>query len=541
MRFLRRLVPWLFITTALATVLFAPELSPERYTDLASLFSNELRRSGNHGYAVAVVKDGVVIYRDAFGTDGTGKRLSIDTPMYLGPTSEVLTGALLQTLIQRKELSLDDDLRIHLPWKESGFGIAGAATADATDLSQDPRPALTLRSVAAHEVELDRSLFKEFAPASLGLEAGDLDFGPDRFPELFRNQGHGASGPTRSRLAYRILGRAMEGATGQHFDMLLSERVLIPLGMHGTTANPDSLREIAVGSGPFFGIAFPYANRIPRVAAPADGIISTAADMGRFLSYLVAPPRNGGIGGLPPKAVPALYQPVSAGSSNGLGWRLAEHSGARLVFQGGSIQGFCSRATLWPERLSGIVIISAQGGVIQSNLVLPMLVAAAERIMFEGSAPRLFPFGRALLVLAGIALAYLSGLILQAVTAFSWVRVMRDRLEYSPSRALPWITVARTVGGIVMRVALLYLIVPAIAGRMAGMRLGLVDLFYADPGIASAFMATMMFGVARNTARLVWLFSSDLTVRLFPGRYRRGHAPVPPPSAPAAEGAARPS
>lgn len=524
MRFLRRLVPWLIIMAALAAVVFAPELSPERYTDLASLFSNELRRSGNHGYAVAVIRDGVVIYREAFGTDGMGKPLSIDTPMYLGPTSEILTGALLQALVQGNELSLDDDLRGYIPW-----------SGPEEELLRDPRPATTLRAVAAHEAPLDRRLFADLASANQGLEAGEID------PENLSGLLHTSASATRSRLAYRILGRAMEGATGQRFDMLLQERVLIPLSMHATTANPGSLREIAVGSGPFFNIAFPYANRIPTVAAPADGIISTAADMGRFLVYLVAPPRDGGIKGLPAKAVPALYQPVSPGAGNGLGWRIAEHGGVRLVFQGGSIQGFCSRATLWPERRSGIVVLSAQGGVIQSNFVLPMLTAAAERILIEGSAPRLFPFGRAMLVLAVIAAVYLAGLALQAATAFSWLRFMRDRIEFSRYRARAWITVVRTCAGIAVRIGLLYLIPAAIAGRWVGMRLTLRDLFYAEPGLTSAFMAAMMLGVARNAARLVWIFSSELTVRLFPGRYRVRRGAAEPVAEPVAEPAAEPT
>lgn len=516
MRFLKRLIPWAVIVAALLAVVYIPELGPERHTDLASLFSRERFRMRNLGYAVAVVRNGSVVYKEAFGTDGARKPLGTDTSMYLGPTSEVLTGALLHSMAVSGKLSLDDDVRSHLPWGglDASPEAAGTGAAPAADLPNDPRPAISIRDLAAHGVPLDPRHFADFISPSSGLEAGSLDAGS------FLRIRMATGAYPRSRLAYRIIGKTMENVSRQSFETLLSERILIPLGMHGTTSDPESLAAIATGSGQFFGVAFPYNTRLTPVIAPADGIISTASDMGVFLAYITAPPRSGGIPSLPSRSVSALYQPVIPGSEGALGWRIADRKGDRLVFQGGSIDGFSSRAILWPERNAAIVILSAQGGIVQSNFVLPLLTDAAEKIIFGGSAPRLFPIGRVLLLLAVSAGVYFAALVIQTLTAVSWMRRVRDSTALSASRFRPWFSVLRTVAGILARVASVLWILPALAGLAAGFRLSLRDIFYAEPGMAAAFVALILMGVVRNITRLAWIFSSDLEVTLFPRRYR---------------------
>ncbi|MDP2792266.1 MAG: serine hydrolase, partial [Rectinemataceae bacterium] len=115
MRWLRRLLPWIVIALALAVIIYLPDIGPERYTDLATMFRHERSRQANAGYSVSICRNGTIFYQESFGHDGSGQPLAKDTPMYLGPSSEILSGALLYSLTLQKSLSLGDDIRMYLP------------------------------------------------------------------------------------------------------------------------------------------------------------------------------------------------------------------------------------------------------------------------------------------------------------------------------------------------------------------------------------------------------------------------------------------
>ncbi|MDP2790590.1 MAG: serine hydrolase domain-containing protein, partial [Rectinemataceae bacterium] len=360
----------------------------------------------------------------------------------------------------------------------------------------DQGRAITLRQLASHSLNLSDQSLKNFGSRISGLEAGEFD------PEKYFSSRFQPGTAVRSRLAYRILGIAMENAAGMSFDELLQSQLLIPLEMHGTTARPDSLQGVATGSGLFFGLSFPYDSRVPYIAAPADGIVSTSEDITKFLSYITSPPKNG-IKSLPPSSVAGLYQPLLTGGDTGFGWRILTKEGNRLVFQGGSVEGFSSRMVIWPERNAAISILSAQGGFIQSNIVLPWLTSAAEKMLFTGSSPRLFPISR-ILFIVGISLAvYVISLLLQTATALSWTKTLRDRRETSRRNTFQNLVLVRTFAGIALRAAFL-ISAPFLISRLIGKPLLYHDLLAVEPGGSTFFIIAMLAGIMRNVARMLW-------------------------------------
>ncbi len=499
MRWFRKLIPWLVIAATVAAMIYLPDVDPERYTDFSSLFGTERRRQANAGFSVAVCKNGKIIYQGSFGKDGAGKPIARDSPMYLGPSSEILSGALLYSLILEGSLSLDDDIRKHLPGLDMSKprnlrDIVGIKESGA-ELEDKP---ITILQVASHAIDLSERDLSAFRSRISGIEAGELN------PEFFLLSRLSSEGVPRSRLAYRLLGTVMENAESQSFSKLLESRLLIPLGMHGTTADPDSLQGIATGSGLFFGLAFPYDSRVPIIAAPADGIVSTAEDIARFLSYITAPPGKG-IESLPPAQVAKLYQPLSSDGSAGFGWRVENSGSDRRVYQGGSVEGFSSRVVIWPERNAGIAILSAQGGIIQSNIVLPILSSAAESLLFTGSSPRLFAINRVLIILGISLLVYLVSLLFQTAISKSWAKNLLERRELGRGSLFHTLILARTVSGVAARAFLLFA-APLLVGIFLGMpRLGYHDLMTMEPGIYAAFIILASVGTMRNVARLVWL------------------------------------
>ncbi|HCO48722.1 MAG TPA: hypothetical protein DIT55_04605 [Spirochaetaceae bacterium] len=496
MRLFRKLIPWIVIALSLAVIIYLPDIGPERYTDFATMFRHERSRQANAGYSVAICRNGSVIYQESFGHDGSGQPLAKDTPMYLGPSSEILSGALLYSLALQKSLSLDDDIRMYLPElpvsKIRNIKIDPEAKAPPADQGE----AITLRQLASHSLNLSDQALKHFGSRISGLEAGEFD------PEKYLKSRFQPGTTVRSRLTYRILGIVMENAEGMSFDELLQSRLLIPMEMHGTTARPDSLQGVATGSGLFFGLSFPYDSTVPYIAAPADGIVSTSEDIAKFLSYITAPPKRG-IKTLPPSSVAGLYQPLLPGGDTGFGWRILTKEGDRLVFQGGSVEGFSSRMVIWPERNAAIAILSAQGGFVQSNIVLPLLTSAAEKMLFTGSSPRLFPISRILFIIGISLTVYVISLLLQTATALSWTKTLRDRRETSRRDTFQNLVLLRTFAGLALRAAFL-ISAPLLLGQLIGKPLVYHDLLAVEPGGSTLFIIAMLAGIMRNAARMLW-------------------------------------
>jgi CubicO group peptidase (beta-lactamase class C family) len=512
MRLFRKILPWIILLAAIAIVIYIPEMGPDKYTDFATLFRTERARQANAGFSVAVTRGGRTIYSESFGVDGLKQPLYNTTPMYLGPASEILSGALLYSLTLDNKMSLDSNINTYLPQfpvtsiRDLNAVTTVAPTQSSPTSSVPVRPqstAITVRQLAAHRVNFQdvinrNKILSRYDSRISGLEAGVLD------PELLIKSRIENNGTTRSRLAYRILASAMENAGHNNFDALLQDRLLVPLHMYSTTTQPSPLHSLTVGSGLFFGLAFPYDSRVPQVAAPADGIITTAEDISRFLAYITAPRPDQNLRYLPANTITGLYQPLFPNGDTGFGWRIQSVNGDRLIFQGGSIEGFSSRIVIWPERNASIVILSSQGGVIQSNIVLPLLTDAAERLLFKGSTPPIFPVGRALVIVAILSVAYLIKLCFQIATSFSWARALSDQRESSHSGLYARFSVGRTIFGVIVRILLIFFMPYAIA-RITGRTIAFHDLFTLEPSSASVFIAASILGILRNISRLTWV------------------------------------
>ena len=502
MRWFHRLIPYIFTLAAAAVIIYLPDLGPDRYTGYDDLFGHERLRQANSGFSVTIVKAGKLLYQKSFGTDGSRQALDNATPMYLGPSSEVISGALLSLLSSTGDIDLDKDIATYLPKPPSQVKALppprGNVEATAKHSSPPLEAGLTLRQLASYSTKIDQPAFREYRARTLGLEAGVLD------PELLIRSRFEKGRVPRSRLAYRILGSAMEAATGRSFDEILQSRLLIPLGMHGTTSRPDSLLGVAVGSGLFFGLSFPYESRVPSIAVPADGIVTTVGDIGKFLADMTAPPVvTSKMASVLKFSVDSLHVPLLFKGDTGFGWRIPGQAKRMTVYQGGSVEGFCSRIVLWPNDKAGMAILCSQGGAIQSNIVLPLLTQATENILFTGSSPKLLPLGR-ILALAGVAfLVYLLSLFFQTLTAFSWAKTLIDKRETGKGELYLDIILSRTILGLVGRVAVL-VAAPLIAGFIVGTSLEYHDLLVIEPGGTTLLLLVMLVGCLRNVVRFVW-------------------------------------
>ncbi|HOV94132.1 MAG TPA: serine hydrolase domain-containing protein [Spirochaetales bacterium] len=497
MRWFKRLLPLLLMVAACAIILFLPDRGPEKYNDLGSLFKNEWSRQATIGYSVAACRNGTIIYQESFGVDGQGQKLTKRTVMPLGPSSSVLSGALLCSLSQQGKVNLDEDIQTYIP------------SSYISTLKQIPTMGQKATQGTAPKATKPISILNLADSAYTTYDAISLQ-------RLLSGKAANKKPRINGSLSSELLIAAMESSSGYSFEALLQSNILIPLGMYRTTSMPNP--NVAVGTGHLFGLSFPYSslanptNLNPavvqdqgsnQVRLPTDNVFSTTEDMIKFLLYVTSPPSRG-IPSLPSNIVPSLYQPLTPSGTVGFGWQIYEEKGDRIVYQGGAANGFSSRVVIWPERNAGIVIMAPQGGIVESGILMPLLTEAAQNIMFSGSSPRLFHVHRALILVGTAILLYCITLFLQTSNADSWAKTIVEHQETGARPHYYKLVAVRTALGGLIRFVLLTG-APLLTGAVIGRTLSYFDFLALEPGSMTLLVLAFFAGFLRNVARLVWL------------------------------------
>jgi CubicO group peptidase (beta-lactamase class C family) len=321
------------------------------------------------GVAVAIVKDGQVVYERGFGVRELGKPGAVtpDTLFAIASNTKAFTAAALSILADEKKLSLDDRVVDHLPWFQMSDPY----------ITREMR----VRDLLAHR-------------SGLSLGAGDLLYWPETdytAEEVARRLRYvPLTGGFRERYAYDnilygVAQLVVEKASGQSFERFLQARIFDPVGMAATRYNADFLRqgdEVATGHAK---ADFQYLQPAPRMTwsnvAGAGGVYSNVRDMARWMrvqldggviagegadarrlvsaarhhaSWQVITPMN-----VPAKpAVPELAAAKPNFLGYGEGWLLSDYRGRRLVWHTGGWPGMVSRLTLVPEARLGVIVLT---------------------------------------------------------------------------------------------------------------------------------------------------------------------------------------
>lgn len=327
------------------------------------------RRFDVPGVAVAIVKDGQVVYARGFGVRELGKPGAVtpDTLFAIASNTKAFTATALSILADENRLSLDDRVVDHLPWFQMS----------------DPYVTreMRLRDLLAHR-------------SGLSLGAGDLLYWPETdytAEEVARRLRHvPLTGGFRERYAYDnilygVAQLVVEKVSGQSFERFLQARILDPLGMRDTRYNADFLKpgdEVATGHA---RADFTDLQPAPRMTwsnvAGAGGMYSSVRDMARWMRVqldggvvagegedarrLVSEARHHAswqvITPMPVPARPAVPE-LAAAKPNflgyGEGWMLSDYRGRRLVWHTGGWPGMVSRLTMLPEAKLGVVVLT---------------------------------------------------------------------------------------------------------------------------------------------------------------------------------------
>jgi len=321
------------------------------------------------GMAVAVVKDGEVIFESGFGLrrKGSGDRVDENTVFGIASVSKNMTAAALAVLADEGKLSWDDRVVDHIPWFE---------LSDPHATSQ-----VTIRDLLLHRTGVGRILgnrlqfMTEASRDEVIYRTRYMDFeAPFRYGFVYNN------------VMYSLAGQVVEYVEGVSWDDFLEERFFTPLGMRNTNTSITKLDE----SG---NVAWPHQEikgevvEIPRRnwdnAGPAGSVNSSVSDMTNWMLMQLGEPgkykdnklisgRNMAAMHRPGIAMPPS-DPYDYQSSYGLGWRITDYEGARLLLHGGATDGFNTSICLAPDQDLGIIVMSNTFNLFREAIVYQLL------------------------------------------------------------------------------------------------------------------------------------------------------------------------
>jgi CubicO group peptidase (beta-lactamase class C family) len=233
--------------------------------ELGSVIDPFLKQNRVPGLSVAVVRNGLLVVATGFGTSepGGGRSITGDTRFRVASITKALTAVLVLQLVEKGLFDLDEPARVRCP----AFAPAGG----------DP----TLRNLLAHQGGVRHPTDKEDTTIS------------GRFPRLAASVSRLSGEPLHfapgtdtlySSWGYTVLGCVVEEATGQSFFDTLRASVLDPARMTTTVADRPDFEDADFTHG--FRVVRGRVVRADvvdtRFKQPASGLISSAADLGRF-------------------------------------------------------------------------------------------------------------------------------------------------------------------------------------------------------------------------------------------------------------------
>jgi len=337
----------------------APSLTGPTQNAITALIEEARIRYAIPGVAVAIVKDGGVVYSQGFGVRDvtTTAPVTPETPFPAGSIVKSMTALAIGQLVDQGRLNLDDPVRHYVP---------DLRLADETAAAQ-----LTLRQLLNQTSGLTEGSWSEGFPQNRAallklVKSTTLAARPG---EQFQY----------ANLNYALAGAVVEAVSGQPWVDYVEANILMPLGMaqsglsfQDLAAQDSSARlyslDVRAGLRP---LAFDDANLLgfngPLPLGPSGGLYTSANDLARYaLLHLGAP----GVTPLVrPETLAELHRPqtptggtipssILGDSHYALGWDVEQYNGMKIVHHGGFLPGAMAHVLLVPEEQLGVVVLT---------------------------------------------------------------------------------------------------------------------------------------------------------------------------------------
>ncbi|NZA28159.1 beta-lactamase family protein [Luteimonas sp. SJ-92] len=356
-----------------ATMPLAADFDVRRFEAMAQAMVADQRVPG---LAMAIVHNGRVLSARGYGITDVRAAEPVDahTVFRLASLSKSFAGTLAGVLVSEGALRWDSKVVDYMPGLQlSDPGAAGR---------------ITVADVLSHRVGLGRhtydrdiergadynALVQKLAQAPMTCEPGDC--------YSYQN------------VAFSLVGDVVFATSGQFYNEAVSRRLFKPLGMNDASLGLEGIQASARWAKPHVRAGKGWSSLMPKPTyyrvSPAAGVNASIADMAQWLiaqgghrpDVLPAPllstlhaPIVGTPGEMRSRSASWRGQRLNA-AGYGLGWRIYDYAGHRMVFHGGAVQGYRGLMALLPERDLGLVVLWNSESSLPSGL-LPTILDSA--------------------------------------------------------------------------------------------------------------------------------------------------------------------
>ncbi|GAA5522767.1 protein flp [Fodinibius salicampi] len=307
------------------------------------------------GAAVAIVKDGRVVLQKGFGVKEKGKGEEVDehTVFRLGSVSKGFASVLTGVFVEEGVVSWNMPVSHYV----EQFKLNNP---DQTDRVQ-------IRHLLSHTSGLPRHAYTNLVEDGLSLNR--IIPRLEQVP-LIAKEGEQLA---YQNAAYSTIEKVLEVQTNADFNTLLDEKLFEPLAMDHSSASYDSIRSSGNTALPHVyysrsrghvptSISKKYYN-----AVSSGGINASASDMGRWLLLLTGHYPDV----ISEETLEEIYDPLATinnrrfsrywdgvnKSHYGMGWRVLDNHGQKIVYHGGYVNGYRSEIAFSPDDGVGICIL----------------------------------------------------------------------------------------------------------------------------------------------------------------------------------------
>jgi CubicO group peptidase (beta-lactamase class C family) len=313
------------------------------------------------GCAMGITKGGKLIYAKGFGYRDVENKLPVTpaTLFALASNTKLFTATALGLLVHEDKLDWDKPIRQKVPQIQF--------------YNQVLNESVTLRDMLSHRTGLSRHdgiwYGSNFSRKELFERIKYLE-PVTGIRESF----------VYSNLMYMAAGEIIELKTGKSWEAFVQERLLLPLGMNQTVLTVENMKKSPDYAKPYQSnlttnnlksIAF---YRQTQGVAPANAIISNVNDLSNWVICQLAKGKFKDQEIIPASVIAETMKPQSFSDQNltddkeifyrlyGMGRTMTTYKGHLMTEHGGSLNGFLSQITLFPDDDLGIIVLTNSTG-----------------------------------------------------------------------------------------------------------------------------------------------------------------------------------
>ncbi len=322
------------------------------------------------GLALAIVSSQGILDVETLGVRSVDDQQAVseDTVFRIASVSKTFAGTVASQLVNHNIVAWDEPISHVLPGYRLGSDADGADR-------------MTLRHVLSHTTGLMPHAFSNLLDAGVAY---------DKIQEKL-HEIPAVCAPGRcygyQNVVFSLVADVVEYSLGTNYDDFVEENIFSPLGMDdasmgldGYENNPNASQAHQFGRGRWQVTSL---NPAYYTTGPASGVNATIMDMGRWAQAQ--------LGGFPEVLSETLLEMqhtpiVETPHGNyfnrwprldkvwyGLGWRIMDYSGMRVIHHGGGVRGYRSEMVLVPEHNIGLVVLFNASTPL-ANDVVPMFL-----------------------------------------------------------------------------------------------------------------------------------------------------------------------